>query len=148
MRAKFIIGGLVVAAALIYLIVSSLTSSAQYYMTVKELQGKGPAMVGRSLRVSGFVIGDSIAYNPAASSLSFNIVDTRDELTSPQKTEMLKVVYNGPKPDLLQNEAQAIAEGKLNPDGTFTATHLLLKCPSKYEDQLPTPTPGLTTSTN
>jgi hypothetical protein len=51
-------------------------------------------------------------------------------------------VYTGPKPDLLQHEAQAIAEGKLNPDGTFVASNLLLKCPTRYEDQLPTPTPA------
>jgi cytochrome c-type biogenesis protein CcmE len=142
MRVKFLVGGLVISAAVIYLIVSSLSSSAQYYLTVKEMRQKGQAMSGRSLRVSGFVIGDSIAYNPQASSLSFNIVDTHEELTATGKVDTLKIVYIGPKPDLLQNEAQAIAEGKLNPDGTFVASNLLLKCPTRYEDQLPTPTPA------
>ena len=142
MRVKFFVGGPVIAAAVIYLIVSSLSSSAQYYLTVKEMRQKGQAMSGRSLRVSGFVIGDSIAYNPQASSLSFNIVDTHEELTATGKVDTLKIVYIGPKPDLLQHEAQAIAEGKLNPDGTFVASNLLLKCPTRYEDQLPTPTPA------
>jgi cytochrome c-type biogenesis protein CcmE len=142
MRFKFLVGGLVITAAVIYLIVSSLSGSAQYYLTVKEMRQKGQAMSGRSLRVSGFVIGDSIAYNPQASSLSFDIVDTREELTATGKVDTLRIVYTGPKPDLLQHEAQAIAEGKLNPDGTFVASNLLLKCPTRYEDQLPTPTPA------
>jgi cytochrome c-type biogenesis protein CcmE len=99
-------------------------------------------MVGRNLRVSGFVVGDSIAYNPQSSSLSFNIVDSHEDLTSTVKVDALKIVYTGPKPDLLQNEAQAIAEGKLNSEGTFVANNLLLKCPTRYEGQLPTPTPA------
>jgi cytochrome c-type biogenesis protein CcmE len=140
MRAKFWIGGAVIVAAVVYLIVSSIGSSAQYYLTVKELRGKSQEMAGRNLRVAGFVIGESIAYNPQASSLSFDIVDSREELTSTVKANTLKVVYTGPKPDLLQNEAQAIAEGKLNPDGTFVANNLLLKCPTRYEDQIPTAT--------
>ncbi len=142
MRAKFLIGGIVVAAAVIYLIVSSLSSSAQYYMTVKEVQAKSQTMTGRNVRVSGFVRGDSIAYNPQASSLSFTIVDTREELSSTVKATSLKILYTGPKPDLLQNEAQAVAEGKLNADGTFTASNLLLKCPTRYEDQIPASTPA------
>jgi cytochrome c-type biogenesis protein CcmE len=140
MRAKFWIGGVVIVAAVVYLIVSSISSSAQYYLTVKELRSKSQTMSGRNLRVSGFVVGESIAYNPQASSLSFDIVDNREELTSTVKANTLKVVYTGPKPDLLQNEAQAIAEGKLDSDGTFVANNLLLKCPTRYEDQIPTPT--------
>jgi len=142
MRAKFIIGGIIVAAAVVYLIASSISSSAQYYLTVKELRDKEQTMAGRNVRVSGFVVGDSIAYNPQASNLSFDIVDSHDELSSTVKVKTLKIVYTGPKPDLLQHEAQAIAEGKLNPDGTFAANNLLLKCPTRYEDQLPTPTPA------
>ena len=142
MRAKFLIGGAVVVAAVVYLIVSSISSSAQYYMTVKELAGKGQEMSGRNLRVSGYVVGESIAYSPQSSSLSFDIVDSHEELTSTVKVRTLKIHYTGPKPDLLQHEAQAIAEGKLNSNGEFVASNLLLKCPTRYEDQLPTPTPA------
>lgn len=141
MRVKFLIGGVVIAAAVIYLIASSLSTSAQYYLTVQEVRQRGASMVGRNLRVSGFVVGDSIVYNPQASSLSFNIVDTREELTATNTVNTLKIVYTGPKPDLLQHEAQAIAEGKLEADGTFVANNLLLKCPTRYEDQILTPTP-------
>ncbi len=49
----------------------------------------------------------------------------------------MTVIYNGVKPDLLQNEAQAIVTGKLGQDGNFYATDLLLKCPSKYQEAVP-----------
>jgi len=44
---------------------------------------------------------------------------------------------NQAMPDLLQHEAQAILTGKLEEDGTFMATELLLKCPSRFEEKTP-----------
>ena len=49
----------------------------------------------------------------------------------------MKVVYVGPKPDLLRNEAQAIMTGHLSADGVFYAEELLLKCPTRYEEAVP-----------
>jgi cytochrome c-type biogenesis protein CcmE len=49
----------------------------------------------------------------------------------------MKVIYVGPKPDLLRNEAQAIMTGHLGEDGIFYAEELLLKCPTRYEEAVP-----------
>jgi cytochrome c-type biogenesis protein CcmE len=49
----------------------------------------------------------------------------------------LEVVYYGPIPDLLQNEAQAIITGKVLASGVFEADEILLKCPTKYEGSVP-----------
>ena len=54
----------------------------------------------------------------------------------PNRTR-IEVVYNGVKPDLLRNEAQAIMTGRLGQDGKFYADELLLKCPTKYEEAVP-----------
>jgi cytochrome c-type biogenesis protein CcmE len=51
--------------------------------------------------------------------------------------QKLNIIYQGVKPDLLKNEAQAIMTGTLNADETFTANELLLKCPTKYEEAVP-----------
>jgi cytochrome c-type biogenesis protein CcmE len=107
----------------------------------------------RDLRISGAVIGDSIDYDLDTLTLNFviaHIAGDNDELdaegglavalhnavTDPNRS-ILKVVYIGPKPDLLQNEAQAIMTGRLGEDGVFYADELLLKCPTKYEDAVP-----------
>jgi cytochrome c-type biogenesis protein CcmE len=53
------------------------------------------------------------------------------------KSNKLRVVYVGVKPDLMRNEAQAIMTGHLAEDGVFYADELLLKCPTKYEEAVP-----------
>jgi cytochrome c-type biogenesis protein CcmE len=135
-RAKFLVGGLVILLAVGYLIVSSFGSSAQYFLTVAELRAKGAAMIGDDVRVSGVVNGDSIVYDAQALRLEFDVVDSLNELSNP-----LHVVYIGPKPDLMQHEAQAIIEGAWQDDGVFYAHNradsLLLKCPTRYEEDYP-----------
>ena len=49
--------------------------------------------------------------------------------------KQLKVLYNGidPLPDTFKDGAQALADGKLGPDGVFQANKIQAKCASKYE---------------
>ena len=49
------------------------------------------------------------------------------------------MAFNEPKPDLLQNEAQALVEGSADATGTFNANPggLMLKCPTRYEEMDP-----------
>jgi cytochrome c-type biogenesis protein CcmE len=46
-------------------------------------------------------------------------------------------LYTGPRPDLLRHEAQAIVTGRMGEDGVFYADELLLKCPTRYEEEIP-----------
>jgi cytochrome c-type biogenesis protein CcmE len=135
-RTKFLVGGLVILLAVGYLIVSSFGSSAQYFLTVAELRAKGADVIGDDVRISGVVNGDSIVYDAQSLRLEFDVVDSLDDLRDP-----LHVVYIGPKPDLMQHEAQAIVEGAWQDDGVFYAHNradsLLLKCPTRYEEDYP-----------
>jgi cytochrome c-type biogenesis protein CcmE len=135
-RTKFLIGGMVILIAVGYLIISSFGSSAQYFLTVAELHDKGSNIIGDDVRISGVVIGDSIRYDAQSLRLEFDVVDNLDNLGNP-----LHVVYIGPKPDLMKHAAQAIIEGTWSEDGTFyahdRADSLLLKCPTRYEEEFP-----------
>ena len=150
---KFILGGVLILAAVVYLIFSSTRASAEYFMTVKELQADGPNAVGKSLRLSGAVIGDTIQYDADSLTLTFEVAQVSADnkeieaqgglaevlhqaVVDPSR-ERVKVVYIGVKPDLLRNEAQAIMTGKLSDDGIFHAEELLLKCPTRYEQAVP-----------
>lgn len=152
-RGKFILGGLLILAALIYLIVTATQANAEYFMTVNELKAKGNTLVGQNLRISGAVIGKTINYDPQTMDLTFEIAHVPGDnasvqaqgglaavlhaaVTDPTRAR-LTVVYNGPKPDLLQDEAQAIITGHLGEDGVFHADDLLLKCPTKYQEAVP-----------
>ncbi|MEA4908569.1 MAG: cytochrome c maturation protein CcmE [Anaerolineaceae bacterium] len=152
-RTKFIIGGLLILAAVVYLIVSSTQSGSQYFLTVEELNNRAAEMAGRDVRVSGAVLGDSIQYDADTLHLEFSVAnipgDTAEidrlggmaavlhQASLDTSLPRLRVVYNGVRPDLLKNEAQAIMTGKLGDDGVFYADELLLKCPTRYEDAVP-----------
>ncbi|GAB4504496.1 MAG: hypothetical protein Fur0043_14900 [Anaerolineales bacterium] len=157
-RTKFLLGGFLILAAVVYLIASSTQASAEYFMTIDELKAKEPEMIGKNLRASGAVVGDSIQYDPQTLTLSFVVAHVpgdnaeieaqgglaavlHEAVTDPTRTHM-QVVYVGPKPDLLRNEAQAIMTGHLGEDGIFYADELLLKCPTKYEEAVPNQAEG------
>ncbi len=153
-RTKFLIGGALIIAAIIYLIVTSLQSTAQYFYTITEIQAKGASLAGQNVRASGAVLGSSITYDPKSLTITFEMANVSNDaqvldaagglaealhqaVMDPNGAR-IKVVYIGVKPDLLKNEAQAIVTGKLGQDGVFYADELLLKCPTRYEEALPT----------
>ena len=150
---KFVIGGVFILGAVVFLIWTATTASAQYFLTIDELNAKGASIVDKSVRVSGAVIGDSIQYDAPNLTLTFDVAHVpADEailqedgglaealhraVIDPSRARM-KVVYVGPKPDLLRNEAEAIMTGHLGADGVFHADELLLKCPTRYEEAVP-----------
>ena len=152
-RTKFIFGGVLILAAVIYLIVSSTQASAEYFMTVDEVKAEGASVVGKSLRLSGAVLGDTIQYDANTLTLTFDVAHVSGDnaeieaqgglaqvlfqaVNDPSR-QRITIVYVGPKPDLLRGEAQAIMTGKLGADGIFYAEELLLKCPTKYEQAVP-----------
>jgi cytochrome c-type biogenesis protein CcmE len=152
-RMKFVIGGGLILAAVIFLIVTSTQSTAEYFLTVDEVEAKGAQVINKNVRLSGAVIGQTIAYDPSTLTLTFDVAHVpgdqaliEDEgglaevlhaaVTDPGRSRV-KVVYVGPKPDLLRNEAQAIMTGQMKSDGIFYADELLLKCPTRYEEAVP-----------
>jgi cytochrome c-type biogenesis protein CcmE len=150
---KFVIGGFLILGAVVFLIWTSTAASAEYFLTIDELNAKGSGVVDKNLRVSGAVIGDSIQYDAQSLTLNFEVahvpadnlaIETEGGLAEalhqavldPSRARM-KVVSVGPKPDLLRNEAQAIMTGHMGADGVFYAEELLLKCPTRYEEAVP-----------
>lgn len=150
---KFVIGGILILGAVVFLIWSSTAATQEYFLTIDELNAKGSSVVDKNLRVSGAVIGDTIQYDAQSLTLTFEVahvpgdnaaletegglaVALHEAVIDPSRSR-IKVVYVGPKPDLLRNEAQAIMTGHMGEDGIFYAEELLLKCPTRYEEAVP-----------
>ncbi len=144
---KFLVGGVLMLAAVVYLIASGTLTGAQYFITVNDLM-RNPDYVGKTVRMSGAVIGSSINYDSSTLTLDFTIADIPEDTTdlaqtlheavlSTTATHVKVHLDNEVKPDLLQDEAQAILTGTLGSDGVFYASELLLKCPSRYQDAVP-----------
>ena len=134
-RLKFIIGGVVLIGAIVFLVFNAMSGNTQLYKTVDEFYSDQSRLVGRDLRVAGWVLGETVEYeqiDATTSILRFDIVDDHDN----PGNRLHVVVHNEPKPDLLQDEAQALVEGRADANGQFTAIPggLMLKCPTRYEE--------------
>mgnify|MGYP001157939556 FL=1 len=122
---KFFIGAAVIFLAIGFLVFNAMSSAGAYYMTVSELAESAEANVGKTVRVSGVVVDDSVDYNSAELILKFSIKDDANQVP---------IYFHGPRPDNFTRAAEAIVEGKYGEDGVLYANTLLLKCPSRYEE--------------
>ena len=122
---KFIIGAAVIFVAIGFLVFNAMSTSGAYYMTVSELKQQSADKVGKTVRVSGLVVDESVDYNSADLILRFNIKDDANQVP---------IYFHGPRPDNFTRAAEAIVEGRYGEDGVLYANTLLLKCPSRYEE--------------
>ena len=106
-----------------YLAYSGARNSMAYYLTVGELLDRVGTVRDADVRLSGTVSGGTIARDPVAGTLAFEVTDG---------TRRLPVRYRGVVPDAFKDVAEVVVEGRF--DGqTFTAARLFAKCPSKFE---------------
>jgi cytochrome c-type biogenesis protein CcmE len=128
---KFIIAGGVIALAVAYLVVMGVQGATVYFLTVSELQAKGPAAQNQLYRVSGNLVPGTLAKDTNGLTIHFQIAD-------PTSANPLPVVYRGGQvPDIMGDNIEIVAEGKLDAQGTFTANNVLAKCPSRLENAPP-----------
>ncbi len=114
-----------ILATLGWLAFTGIRDSKSYFVTVAELKRLPPAQArSERLRVSGDVVPGSI--RKGATETDFRIATG---------AAVLQVAYVGtdPLPDTFVNNAQAVAEGRLLPNGSFRARGVQAKCASKYE---------------
>jgi cytochrome c-type biogenesis protein CcmE len=115
-----------IVGSLIWLAVGGVKDTKTYYKTISELAQMGPGAQGQRLRVGGDVQPGSIKKANAATIFILH-----------QGAQTLRVLYSGsdPLPDTFRDNAQALADGHLGPDGTFEATKIQAKCASKYQSK-------------
>ena len=146
-RAKFLIGGLLILGAVLYLLISGTMQGARFFITIDEVVNDA-SYINQTVRVSGAVLGESIDYDSENAIIRFTVVNIpsefddlatalHDAVLDPNASRMDVIVVDEAMPDLLQHEAQAILTGELGDDGLFHASELLLKCPSRIEENSP-----------
>jgi len=123
---RFAVLIVVILGVLGWLAVSGINESKTYYKTISELKSLPPSDLSKRVRVTGDVVAGSI--QRAGAAVHFTICEK-------QTSQTLRVVYTGkdPLPDTFRDSAQAMADGRMQPDGTFQANSIAAKCPSKYE---------------
>lgn len=114
----------VILIAVGYVLITGMRDSMLYYYTVSEVAARQADLTGEPVRVAGKVVPGSIQSD--SSGLLHRFVIQEGGKTMP-------VVYRDVPPDTFQDDAEAVVEGALDENGTFQATFLMAKCPSKYE---------------
>ena len=122
---KFIIGGIIIAVAIIYLAYNGFQKTALYYLTVSEFKDRELSLTqGEALRINGSVLDGSIQWSFQEGVLRFIISDGENELP---------IVYHGVAPDTFKSGTQVVVEGEYTQDNVLEADKIMAKCPSKYE---------------
>jgi cytochrome c-type biogenesis protein CcmE len=102
-----------------------------YFQTLGEFRASGT--IGEPVRVHGFVAVGTIQRDVAAKRVTFAVQEKAPHAGG-SAAGALRVEYASLEtPDLFKDGAEVVVEGKLEPSGTFHATNLLAKCPSKFE---------------
>jgi len=122
MKPKFLVGALVIAAALAYMIYAGVSQSVVYFVTPSEL-GAAP-VAGKAYRVGGMVLPGSLKWEPRTLDLTFTISDGK---------ATVPVRHKGTPPDLFGEGRGAVVEGAWSADGYFKASHIMAKHSEEYK---------------
>ena len=120
---RYWIGAAIVIVALGYLAISGANKNMVTYLTISEVKANPEKSSSTGVRVVGNVASGTIEPR-GGREVWFTVAGEADSL---------RACYRGVVPDTFKDGAEVVLEGRLEDDGTFHATTLLAKCPSKYE---------------
>jgi cytochrome c-type biogenesis protein CcmE len=121
-RHKFVAGGLVIVAAIAWLIWAGVSQSVVYFVTPSELLAAPVA--SKTYRLGGLVMPGSLKWEPKTLDLSFTLSDGKASVP---------VRHKGAAPDLFAEGRGAVVEGAWTGDGYFKASLILAKHSEEYK---------------
>lgn len=121
-RFAFIGLGLLVLGVATVLILNAFQSNLVFFFTPTQVVS-GEVPQGRSFRIGGMVEDGSLVRENDGLTVRFIVTDT---------AKRVPVTYKGILPDLFKEGKGAVAQGKLNADGTFVASEVLAKHDENY----------------
>jgi cytochrome c-type biogenesis protein CcmE len=119
-RAAIALGVLSAVGVAAALVLNAFNSNLVFFYTPAQIAAK-EAPQGRTFRVGGLVEEKSVKRDGVL--VRFNVTDT---------AKTIPVVYTGILPDLFKEGKGVVAQGKLGPDGVFTASEVLAKHDENY----------------
>jgi cytochrome c-type biogenesis protein CcmE len=121
-KPKFVVGGVVIAMALGYMIWAGVSQSIVYFVTPSELSAAPVA--GKAYRLGGLVERGSLTWEPTTLALTFKVSDGKTSVP---------VRHHGAAPDLFGEGRGAVVEGQWMSDGYFKATLIMAKHSEEYK---------------
>ncbi len=118
----YIILALLALSAAVGLVLYALSNNISLYFTPTQVLNK-EAPQGRSFRMGGLVVANSLKRQEDGLTVHFNVTDT---------VKSMPVVYKGFLPDLFKEGKGVVVHGKLETDGMFRADEVLAKHDENY----------------
>jgi len=119
MKAKYIIGGIIIVSFIVWAGIS-FNKTLTPYVTISEAKTSDTMVQVKGKRV------DNGSFDMEQNVFVFNMVD--------EVGEQIQVVYDGAKPGNFEQATEIVCIGRYT-DGKFHAKELLVKCPSKYMEE-------------
>jgi len=123
MKKSAIVGLITIALCVCFLV--SLNADTSNYSTFSEASKES-----REFHVMGYWEKEKGMYYDAEKDANHFAFYMKDD-----KGTVNKVIYNGTKPQDFERSEKLVLIGKMNKD-TFYASKILMKCPSKYNNDL------------
>jgi cytochrome c-type biogenesis protein CcmE len=120
---QILIGGVVILAAVGYLVWTGTQQALVYFYTPSEIQAKEGERMGKRIRLGGLVVEGSLTHVPESLDYAFLLTDGGARVP---------VRFKGIPPDLFQEGAGAIVEGQMGADGVFNADLIMAKHNEEY----------------
>jgi cytochrome c-type biogenesis protein CcmE len=127
-KKRFLIGAVIIAAALAYLIYGGMQEAIVYFKTPTELKGQEKALRDRSLRLGGMVVAGSLQKDLQTLTYRFQLTDG---------VASIPVFFRGVPPDLFSEGKGAVVEGRIGDDGVFLASTIMAKHAEEYSPPHP-----------
>ena len=120
---RFLIGGVIILAALAYIVYGGLQEAMVYFKMPSELRAEEKSLQGKFVRMGGMVVKGSLQKDLQNLTYRFQLTDGNTAFP---------VYFKGVPPDLFVEGKGAVVEGRVGSDGVFQATMIMAKHAEDY----------------
>lgn len=129
---RFMIGGVIILAALAYIIYGGMQEALVYFKMPSELRAEEKSLQGKFVRMGGMVVKGSLEKDLQKLTYRFQLTDG---------STAVPVYFKGVPPDLFVEGKGAVVEGRVGDDGVFQATMIMAKHAEDYSPHADGKTP-------
>ena len=106
-----------------YLVYGGIGNNLVYFLTPTELEAKGASAIGAPVRLGGQVVPGSVTWNAASLDLRFRMTDGKN---------VVDVHAQKAPPQMFREGMGVVVEGKMQKNGVFDASSLMVKHSNEY----------------
>ncbi|KTE92452.1 hypothetical protein AT727_19045 [Desulfitobacterium hafniense] len=127
-KIKMLIAVSTVLIAVAFLFIQGFRASGGVgeYLTIEEALSATDDKRDRFIQLEAVVVSSSVKYDSTLPLLTFDLTDDKN---------VISVEYADAKPDNFDSGYPVIVEGRFDENNKFKADKVLVKCPSKYEEE-------------